>query len=285
MPSRRRPNPDAPLLVAKLGGSLWTQPEALRGWLAALARYAGPLTIVPGGGPFADAVRAAQSSLRFSNAAAHEMAIMGMEQYALALADLAPALVLVETPAEAALAHRRGAAALWRPLATTRCAPQIPASWDMTSDSLAAWHAHEAGAEALLLIKSVDIASPRHRTDVDEGGAPTSPSRGEVERRRRSGGGDAPSLGRTPPRTAEGRAEKTPVAGDGLWPSDPPPEGEGGASVAAPIVDPCFAHYAQGLAVFLAGPADLAEAGERASRGAIPGAAFAFLTREQSIAS
>jgi hypothetical protein len=37
--------------------------------------------------------------------------------------------------------------------------------------------------------------------------------------------------------------------------------------------------------VFLAGPADLAEAGERASRGAIPGAAYEFLTREQSIAS
>jgi len=271
MPSRRRPNPEPPHLVVKLGGSLWTQPETLRGWLAALARYGGPLTIVPGGGPFADAVRAAQASLRFSDAAAHEMAIMGMEQYARALADLAPALVLVETPAEAALAHRRGAAALWRPLAATRAAPQIPASWDMTSDSLAAWCAHEAGAEALLLIKSVDIAIPRHRADVDEGGAPTSPSRGEVERRRRSGGGDAPNLGRTPPRTAS--------------PSDPPLEGEGGASAGAPIVDPCFAHHARGLAVFLAGPADLETAGERASRGAIPGAAYEFLTREQSIAS
>lgn len=254
MPSRRLPSPDAPRLVAKLGGSLWTRPEALRGWLAALARYAGPLTIAPGGGPFADAVRAAQSRLRFSDAAAHEMAIMGMEQYALALADLEPALVPVATPEEAALAHRRGAVALWRPLATTRCAPQIPASWDMTSDSLAAWHAREAGAEALLLIKSVDIHPRPHAEE-----RPKAASR---------------SMGDRPLPSFE------------TGPSDPPQdEGTVGGATAAGIVDPCFAHYAQGLAVYLAGPADLAEAGETASRGAIPGAAFEFLTREQSIAS
>ncbi|MBY6243280.1 aspartate kinase [Methylosinus sp. Sm6] len=267
MPPTSSPSPEPRHLVAKLGGSLWTQPDALRGWLAALLRYAGPLTIVPGGGPFADAVREAQAKLRFSDAAAHEMAIMGMEQYALALADLEPGLVMVSTPREAALAHRRGAAALWRPVAMTRSAPQIPASWDMTSDSLAAWHAREAGAEALLLIKSVDVAIHSARANVSDGtGAPASPSRREVERRRRSGEGDSPSLGSTPPRTASR--------------SDPPPPGEGGAS----LVDRCFAHYARGLAVVLAGPADLETAGERASRGAIPGAAFEVLTREQHIA-
>jgi aspartokinase-like uncharacterized kinase len=260
MPSRRRPNPDAPHLVAKLGGSLWTQPAALRGWLAALTRYAGPLTIVPGGGPFADAVRAAQASLRFSDAAAHEMAIMGMEQYARALADLEPTLVLVQTPAEAALAHRRGDPALWRPLAMTRSAPQIPASWDMTSDSLAAWCAHEAGAEALLLIKSVDIHPHPHAEE-----RPKAASRSMVGQ---GGGLTFPSPFETGP--------------------SGPPQDEGnvsGAAAATPIVDPRFAHYSRGLAVFLAGPADLETAGERASRGAIPGAAYEFLTREQSIAS
>jgi aspartokinase-like uncharacterized kinase len=46
--------------VVKLGGSLHDAAE-LGGWLAALAEAPGPArVVVPGGGPFADAVRAAQ---------------------------------------------------------------------------------------------------------------------------------------------------------------------------------------------------------------------------------
>jgi dihydroneopterin aldolase len=250
MPPTRSRSPETPHLVAKIGGSLWTRPDALRSWLAALARYPGPLTIAPGGGPFADAVRAAQATLRFSDAAAHEMAIMGMEQYALALADLAPGLVPVSSPQEAALAHRRGAAALWRPVAMTRAAPHIRASWDVTSDSLSAWYAREAGADALLLVKSVGIQ----------------PLPDGEERQKAASRSMRDRAAPTPPSSFE--QDVGSVDGD-----------------AAQIVDRCFALYARGLAVFIAGPADLRDAGETASRGKVPGAPFEFLTREQSIAS
>ncbi|MBG0809112.1 aspartate kinase [Methylosinus sp. H3A] len=265
MPSPRaeaRPKADARHLVAKLGGSLSASP-VLRQWLAALLRYAGPLTIVPGGGPFADAVRRAQETLRFSDEAAHEMAIMAMEQYGRALCDLEPQLVPVSTPQEAEAAHRRGAAAIWRPVAMTRAAPQIPQSWEMTSDSLAAWYAREAGASALLLIKSVDFLPQRAFPPPPGGGR--SSAEGDRE-------GVTPRVsGLTPPRTVSR--------------SDPPPDGEGSdAPPKQPIVDPCFAHHARGLDVFIAGPAALREADESLARGAIPGASFDF-TREQSIAS
>lgn len=148
---------EAPHLVAKLGGSLWAAP-ALRAWLAALRRFPHPLTIVPGGGPFADAVRSAQPAMGFSDQAAHAMALLAMEQYAMALADLDLGLVPVTTPGEGDAAHQRGAAALWRPVAMTQAASHIPQSWELTSDSLAAWYAHEAGAKALLLVKSVDVS-------------------------------------------------------------------------------------------------------------------------------
>ncbi|WP_159729013.1 aspartate kinase [Methylosinus sp. Ce-a6] len=249
-------------LVVKLGGSLCAAP-ALRDWLSALRRYAGPLTIVPGGGPFADAVRRAQETLRFSDAAAHEMAIMAMEQYGRALIDLEPDLVGASTPREAAAAHERGKAALWRPVAMTRAAPQIPASWDMTSDSLAAWYAHEAGADALLLVKSVDPIGFSPLPHAEE--APKEPSRSTRDR---------------------GASLKLPSSFE--TPASQAPQDEGsfsGDTIAAqPIVDPCFAHYARGLAVFIAGPADLATAGETLRRGGIPGAGFDF-EREQSIAS
>lgn len=143
--------------MAKIGGSLWASP-ALESWLAALRRFPHRLTIVPGGGPFADAVRRAQKTIGFSDAAAHSMALLAMEQYSIALADLDKELIAVTTPGEGAAAHRRGAVALWRPVAMTSAAPHIPASWELTSDSLAAWYAREAGATALLLVKSVDVS-------------------------------------------------------------------------------------------------------------------------------
>lgn len=122
-----------------------------------MARFPFPLTIVPGGGPFADAVRKTQQAMRFSDAAAHRMALLGMEQYAMALADIDERLSCVATPIEAAAVHGQGRIALWRPSAMASDSADIPSSWDLTSDSLAAWYAGEAGATHLLLVKSVDF--------------------------------------------------------------------------------------------------------------------------------
>jgi 5-(aminomethyl)-3-furanmethanol phosphate kinase len=143
-------------LVVKIGGSLWRS-RRLGAWIAALRQYPSALTIVPGGGPFADAVRAAQPQMSFSDDAAHKMALLGMEQYGLALADLFPGLVLFQTPQEAAAVHTLKHIAVWRPTAMALTA-RIEAGWDITSDSLAAFYARASGATRLLLIKSVDAA-------------------------------------------------------------------------------------------------------------------------------
>lgn len=168
------PNPKtdgaAPHLVAKIGGSLWRSP-LLGAWIAALRRFPHPLTVIPGGGPFADAVRAAQPVMGFSTLAAHGMALLAMEQYALALADVHAGLALVSTPREADRVHARGGVALWRPFAMVRGASDIAASWDVTSDSLAAWYARQAGASALLLIKSVDMEPTPLESDTSHGGS------------------------------------------------------------------------------------------------------------------
>jgi dihydroneopterin aldolase len=144
-------------LVVKLGGSLWRS-SLLKPWLAALRAGSLPITIVPGGGVFADAVRMSQEEMRFSDEAAHSMALLAMEQYALALADLEPGLNLVSSPAEARGAHASGRIALWRPFEAVSSARDIPPSWDVTSDSLAAWFAVESCATALVLVKSVDVS-------------------------------------------------------------------------------------------------------------------------------
>jgi 5-(aminomethyl)-3-furanmethanol phosphate kinase len=147
----------APLLVAKIGGSLHDSPNLAR-WIEALQRWPHRLTLVSGGGPFADAVRAAQPKLGFSNKAAHAMAVLAMEQYALALSDLY-GLDLATSCEEIAAAHARGRIALWRAAAMVGAASDIAPGWDATSDSLAAWLARKTGADALLMIKSVDIGA------------------------------------------------------------------------------------------------------------------------------
>lgn len=144
--------------VVKLGGSLAGGAE-LAGWLDALAAGGGGIVLVPGGGPFADAVRATQRRWPFGDATAHHLALLAMEQYGLMLAGLQPAL----RPAASATAIRRllaeGRVPVWLPVRMTLARPEIPASWDVTSDSLAAWLAGHLRADGLILVKSVSVAA------------------------------------------------------------------------------------------------------------------------------
>ena len=66
--------------VVKLGGSTADHKE-MDVWTTALAAAHVPLVIVPGGGAFADHVRDEQGRLGFSDAAAHAMAILAMDQF------------------------------------------------------------------------------------------------------------------------------------------------------------------------------------------------------------
>lgn len=145
---------NSPPLIVKLGGSLAGSAE-LAAWIAALDRYTAPLLIVPGGGVFADTVRAAQKTLAFDDTAAHHMALVAMQQYGIALAALWPRLTGVATPAAIRRALRLHHVPCWNPVPMALAAP-LPKSWDVTSDTLAAWLAGSLKAAQLLLIKSRD---------------------------------------------------------------------------------------------------------------------------------
>lgn len=151
-----------PAEVVKLGGSLLSSP-LLANLLDVLARAGAPLVVVPGGGPFADAVRDIQPQIGLSDVATHHMAILGMEQTALALADIEPRLALCADAAAIARAHGQGRAALWQPALMARAAPDLPTSWEVTSDSLAVWLAIALRAAQLTLIKSTPIIPKRER--------------------------------------------------------------------------------------------------------------------------
>ena len=142
------------LTIIKLGGSLG-ESGTLAGWLALVAHHGGGrAVVVPGGGGFADAVRTAQAAHRFSDGAAHRMALLAMEACAIMLADLAPVLVPCAEAAEMRAALAAGGVPVWLPSRMALADPGIAESWEVTSDSLAAWLAGRLDAHRLVLVKS-----------------------------------------------------------------------------------------------------------------------------------
>ncbi|RUU38052.1 hypothetical protein EOC93_23655 [Mesorhizobium sp. M6A.T.Ce.TU.002.03.1.1] len=150
-PRQQRPEVIRPTIV-KLGGSTARAAE-MENWIAALAGSRLPIVIVPGGGQFADQVRESQIYMDFSDTAAHAMAILAMEQFGQVILDRHERLVPARSLDEMVRALDEGKVPVWLPSSLALPAPDIPASWDMTSDSLAAWLAGKLGAKALLLIK------------------------------------------------------------------------------------------------------------------------------------
>lgn len=139
-------------VVVKLGGSTADHKD-MDVWIAALAAARGPLVVVPGGGPFADQVRDEQRRLDFSDAAAHAMAILAMDQFGHAILDRHERFSASCSLEEIEQTLSDGKIPVWLPSSMAIPASDIPASWDVTSDSLAAWLAGKLATDALLLIK------------------------------------------------------------------------------------------------------------------------------------
>jgi 5-(aminomethyl)-3-furanmethanol phosphate kinase len=138
------------LTVVKVGGGLGADAlPALCNTLGELGERH-PLLVVPGGAGFADAVREADRRFGLRPATAHRMAVLAMEQFGWLLSELIPG---AERCADLAPVRAGGTSVLF-PAALAL--DPLPASWEVTSDSIAAWVAERAGAGRLVLVKEVD---------------------------------------------------------------------------------------------------------------------------------
>ena len=164
------------LTVVKVGGGLAREAGdgALRALCAEIAEAGSrhPLLVVPGGAEFADMVREHDHRFGLRPQAAHRMAILAMDQFGWALADLIPGAVrCVDLEAQ-----RAGVVSVLLPAALLAERDPLPESWAVTSDSIAAWVAGAAGAERLVLVKPVagifrtwpPTGEPIARLTVDE---------------------------------------------------------------------------------------------------------------------
>ena len=144
-----------PDLVVKIGGGLLAALEDLDRVLAAIASLARScrLLVVPGGGPFADTVRGVDRRVGLPDAAAHWMAVLAMDQYAHLLAARLETAAIVSTLAEAIVALEAGRIPVLAPSRWLQEEDPLPHTWDVTSDSIAAWIAGVSGARELVLVK------------------------------------------------------------------------------------------------------------------------------------
>jgi len=144
--------------VIKVGGSLAEDPKKLR----ALCQKLGELSkkyafiVVPGGGGFADAVRGVDKRFALSCNVSHRMAILAMDQFGLLLSDITPNSRVFHRLENVNKLAKAGFAPIFLPSRMLFQEDPLENSWDVTSDSIAAYVASRVQAEKLVLVTDVD---------------------------------------------------------------------------------------------------------------------------------
>jgi aspartokinase-like uncharacterized kinase len=110
------------------------------------------MLVVPGGGEFADLVRHLQRTLGLSDRTAHAMAIFGMNVFGYELHGLIGGSRLTRSLKRVG---SRGCS-IFLPFNELKDCSELESSWNVTSDSIAAWASGKMGCGKLVLVKVVD---------------------------------------------------------------------------------------------------------------------------------
>jgi aspartokinase-like uncharacterized kinase len=170
-----------PLAIVKVGGSLYDLPDLgprLQAWLRQAP--CPDVLLVPGGGPTADVIRTFDRIHRLGEERAHWLALESLQLNAHFLTWLLPTAPVIDHPDQAT----GGVAILnaFQFLSREKAAcvkGRLPHCWAVSSDAIAARAAVVAGAERLILLKSVALPEgvrweeAARRGFVDEWFAPT----------------------------------------------------------------------------------------------------------------
>lgn len=166
------------LAVIKVGGSLFDWPELPRRLVAFLdnqcgqeACLRGRAALVAGGGAFADLIRTMDQTHTLGDQKAHHLAIKSLDLTAEVLAVLLPGSAVVHRQEDLRACRKLGQVPILAPghlleEVDDHDTDPLPASWNVTSDSIAARIAVLLGARRLILLKSVGLCS-----DIDRGEA------------------------------------------------------------------------------------------------------------------
>jgi aspartokinase-like uncharacterized kinase len=168
------PSPAGPTVI-KVGGSLLDWPELSRRlgtflgtWRGAQDQIGPGILLIAGGGPAGDLIRMMDRIHGLGDAAAHRLALHALDLSAQLLASLLPGSVFVDRPDELSAVWDRHEIPILAPRrfleeVDERGPDPLPASWDVTTDSIAARIAIRLEATRLVLLKSAKLPAGINR--------------------------------------------------------------------------------------------------------------------------
>jgi aspartokinase-like uncharacterized kinase len=157
--------------VIKIGGSLAENPERLRALCTKLSEFAKKyaIVVVPGGGRFADVVRDFDQRFTLSSEVSHRMAILGMDQFGLLLSQIIPNSCATYLLSDAKQLSEIGIVPIFLPSRLMFQEDPLENSWNVTSDSIAAYVASRLHVAKVLLVTDVDgifTKDPKQHSDA-----------------------------------------------------------------------------------------------------------------------
>jgi aspartokinase-like uncharacterized kinase len=157
--------------VIKVGGSLAEDPDALRVLCHRLGEIAKKyrIVVVPGGGKFADVAREFDQQFALSSDVSHRMAILGMDQFGLLLSQIIPNSCATYLLNDAKQLSEIRVAPIFLPSRLMFQEDPLENSWNVTSDSIAAYVASRLHVAKVLLVTDVDgifTKDPKQHSDA-----------------------------------------------------------------------------------------------------------------------
>jgi aspartokinase-like uncharacterized kinase len=147
-------------VIIKLGGSLIEKGREILRFLSDYAEEkekgmgkALAIILIPGGGLFAEAVRNLSEDISMSEETAHWMAVLAMHQYGLFLANGEIEIPVVESVDEI---DEAGPICILLPYKILKAEDPLPHTWDVTSDTIAAFVANKIGEKTFIKLTDVD---------------------------------------------------------------------------------------------------------------------------------
>ena len=145
-------------VIVKVGGSLAETPKALENLGSYLSKESpkNNFVVIPGGGRFADIVRDVDEQFRLPPILSHRMAILAMNQYGLLLSHFIPDSKLTESIEDIKEIAKSGKVSILLPYRQLLDEDPFVPSWDVTSDSIAAYFAVKLGESKVVFLTDVD---------------------------------------------------------------------------------------------------------------------------------
>ncbi|MGB3459800.1 MAG: amino acid kinase [Halobacteriota archaeon] len=139
--------------IIKLGGSLQEKGRELIRFLSDYAETKNhTFIIIPGGGHFVKWIKELSEQEVISDDAAHWMAVLGMHQYGFYLAD-GSGIEIAESEEELRNVVHIG---LFLPYTLLKEDDSLPHTWNVTSDTIAAFIANKVGEKSFIKLTDVD---------------------------------------------------------------------------------------------------------------------------------